>query len=113
MYENISACITNNSAIVKLNIVNEKSIITKPIAQNCKLAFAFPNLLGGIIIPSFPARPRRPIIINSRAMSSTVIQILTLPTIENPANTKVTKILSAIVSKKAPNLVLTFHFLAR
>ncbi len=113
MYENIRAYMTNNSAIVRLNIVNEKSIITKPIAQNCRLAFAFPNLLGGIIIPSFPAKPRRPIIKNSLAISNTVIQILTLPIIENPANTKVTKILSAIVSKKAHNLLLTSHFLAR
>ena len=66
------------SARVKLKRVTGKSIITKPIAQNCRLAFALPNLLGGIIIPSFPARPLNPVIINSLTISKTVIQILTL-----------------------------------
>ena len=78
MYEKIKACRTIKSAIVKLKIVSGKSIITKPTAQNCRLAFALPNLLGGIIIPSLPARPLKPVIINSLAISKTVIQILTL-----------------------------------
>ena len=90
----------------------EKSIKTNPIAQNCMLAFNFPNILGAIIMPSFPARPLNPVITNSRTISKTVIQISTLPIKVKPMNMKVIKILSAIVSKNAPVLDVTFHFRA-
>ena len=89
-----------------------KSINTKPIDQNCKLAFILPSGLGGINFPSLPARPLNPVTINSLVISNTVTQILTLSIYVNPINIQVTKSLSAIVSKKAPVLVDTSHFLA-
>ncbi len=63
-------------------------------------------------MPSFPARPLNPVITNSRTISKTVIQISTLPIKVKPMNMKVIKILSAIVSKNAPVLDVTFHFRA-
>ena len=64
------------------------------------------------MFPSFPARPRKAITINSLDISKTVIQTLTLPITVKPINIVETNILSAIVSRNAPVLEETFHFLA-
>ena len=100
------------SAIEYPKIKRGKSTNRKPIAQNCKLAFIFPPQLGGIEIPSVPAKPHNPVMTNSLVISKRVTQIPTLPTNIKPKRIEVKNTLSAIVSRNAPNFEVTFHFLA-
>ena len=77
MYEKSSARYTTTVSKLTPIMSTGKSISTKPIAQNCRLAFILPRGLGGMSLPSFPASPRSPVTINSLDISKTVIQILT------------------------------------